>query len=509
MPYPLLLVGTAFDGPADVPVLPGSIEGAFEQFGASCYERFILDDGDKAVTLSSAPASTIDFYWWVDRLFTEFTQISGVSISGSVVSFEGLGYDLFQDAGSETIELTLRYLRAMGDNDPSVYKAYAEAVSVGGGDVYVMRVGGTEASAIIGTGSNQVILTSPYRGSLYNSTLLSCDGDTLSVTPPPGKGETLYYSLTGLTALDLANAINLDFAKGYGYVKAAATGSGLVSVTPGYITLSGGTDGDLTDEVIEASLDRIDTDGIKVIHICGRRFPSNSGAPNPLAGILSSDYLADQRYPTMFVQGVDYDSSVLPATYAAAVASSGTIIDTSVTKVVGECYYNYAPAAPYYSSLAPGYAAVLAKSSAGCIYEPVNTREIRPYLDESTSKSLASAGYVTFAQSVSKGIVVYSDVTSDPRWDATCHLTYTAIADAVYTVVDPLLGTTNVKADSLESSITSALDAIATLATKSVSVTIAADNSINIDIAARPYGRVNTIKFGVMINAAFTPAGSP
>lgn len=498
MQIPVLIIGNGYDGPVDTAVAPATIHDAYEMFGGYEYINVSLLATDTTFTLPTAGARELQFFTWKDGLLTQFTDVSGVAVSGSTVTLERIGRD---------IDLVVKYLRPTTPEATEVYKTYAEIKStVPDVGVYVYRVGGETAAVTIG-GASSITLAAPYPGTLYNSASIIVGSDSIVVCPPAGKGEPRTYATEGKSVVEIAQAINLDNLKGYSVFTASCTGTGPLTSGVGTYYFSGGTDVALTDEVVEAALQTIDLQGVKVVTLPARRFKSEPGGSDTIRNYITDEFLQDMTYPTVFVQGVVYsalDANLTPTAYAENIVAAAELGSPAIFKVVGEVEYSYGLEEPYWGSLAPVFAGVLARSNTNCVYQPALISNIRPEFSETSLNNLRSAGYVAFTRSLTKGCVVYSDSASDPEWDTSRYLVYLALAEAVFPVIDGVIGSKASDQAGLQQRLAAVIEEIPSISTYDITVRIPHPSVVEVNITAQPYGTVQSVQFGVVINANFT-----
>lgn len=489
MKIPLLLIGTAYDGPRDQIVQPTSIEEAFNLFGGYAYESVDIDATSTSFSLGGSDVTGLEMLYWRDGDLNTFEEITGVVVNGTSVSHERVG---------RSVNLIAKYVRPFDSEASLVYKGFAEAFSTAGGDIYVMRVGGTHATCSLGP-----VLTfdSEFSGALYNTGTITSDGSKLTITLPAGKGDARIYDLTDKTYEQLAYDINLDFQKGYSCYKVTQCGTGAVSIAAGSWTFSGGTDGELTDELINQTLQSIDLRGVKTVCILGKLHRCHVTDADTLSSIYTPDNIENLPYPTMFVSGVAYDDSLTDVAYANSVIASKTIAATNVTLACGQCRYSYAPVPTYWASIAPIYAAVMARENSGCTYQVTGAPALRPLFTEDTLDALLDTGFANFTVSASKGSVVYSDRSSNTEWDSTYQQCYLSVVEAVYPIVDSIPGRAPSDTVTLQNELESVLSSIPGLKDYDVNLTRPAAWSISIQITLFPYGKTRSIQFGVIVNA--------
>lgn len=508
MHTPLLLIGTAHDGPDSVPILINSIEQAYAVFGGMRQEYITLASNATGVTLTYEPISEVTVRRAHGGELVPY-QLYSLSCSGTQLTFEAPG---------ENIVLVASYLSVSSSSD--LCRGYAEALTAANVPTYLLRVGtGTLATCNVPVGNGATIdLSSIYKGTLYNTTkvnyYVSVGGAAyLVLRPPAGKGAcytdaysaggySRAYRLTDTTTVrDLAEAIELDWAKGYHQIRATYTGSAdaIVSISQFYTdTFSGGNDEVPTAADYANILDLMDLSNVKVVSILGKSI-------GDLSTVLTEERLAEQQSPTLFVQEISYDDALTPTVCATALVTGKTTANWLVSLVAGEGRYDYSPVGPYWGSLAPAYAALVADTLATTSRKPIGVTSIRPVFSGGSIAALSLAGIVTATKSISNNYVVTEGVTSKPRVALTTIMAYAAVVKDLQAETEKYIGASNIDRKEIESIVHSTLDTIPSIRDFSFTVNLH-PGQIVIDITLYVVGELKTINFsiGVKTNGLLT-----
>ena len=487
MNIPLLVIGTGYDGPSDTIYLPTSIEDAVRVFGAYRYEWLDLLATDEGFTLSTEPDSALKFETWRDWKLSEYEEIKVEEVSGTAVTTERIGKD---------IELVCSYRRERVDSD--VYYAVAESINVTGVTPYVIRVAGTPATGYIG-GANKVLLESQYDGSLYNDTQLSVHNDVLTIKQPANKGMELNYNLrvggSLKTTETLADEINLDYAKGYSCIKAEVSGSGQLDPTyPISAQLSGGTNGEITINKVQALLNGLDLFGVKVVCLPGLKVDVSL----PYT-VIREEFLEDLYYPTIFVHPVDLATAPVSGTIdVSTVCGSKVIIDQSVYLSIGEGRFSDTHLGSYWGNMATVTGALISSFSGE--HTPINLTEYWPQFTEAELEDLAYAGLVAYTGSLLHGLVPYYIPSTNPEWDVTILAAYRAAVYIVYPILNAYIGKSVSSAQMIEDDINEALSRVPLFSDYSCYISKQGRQTLIAEILVRPFGKVRSIKFGISVN---------
>lgn len=430
MSISVLLIGTGYDGPTEIPIQASS--SIPDLFGAYSYERFLISSSSSAsttsVVLSSTPWNTeLDaFYEYYYELLPYY--LYNLALTGSTVTFSKIG---------ENKEVVFKYLREAAETDIS--RAYYEANTVVTNldNVYFMRVVGVKATTTIGTGSSQVILTSKYDGELYNNTSLTVSGSgsslTLTIKPAANTGTSRTYSISAITSTQLAYEITLDYNKGYLPVYAEAVGTGYITGVSSAL-LTGGANGTITASGLTDLFERVDISAFGLVSVLGTPWSTTSS-------VITQTYLDEQRVPIMFVSSITAKtSSETSADYATALINNPVNIK-DVSIVASECLYTPYPGVAYWASISVPYTILLSQSITPTpSWRGIGSIDIQPNYSSAYIESLASAGYVVATRNVPNNVAVYRATTTDSSWNTLSYFTYRQVCSDLYERLSPLIG---------------------------------------------------------------------
>jgi hypothetical protein len=477
---PLLLIGTAFDGPDNEFYRFQNREKLLNTFGSYAWESYTVVASTTSIILSSAPWNgTVDVYEYITSEYKPY-YLYNSSVSGNVLSFGRPG---------ETKTIYIKYLRPHGISN--LVKGCLEALTSSPPAVYLLRLGGTKATTQIGSGDSIVTVSAKYSGSLYNNMTFTIDGTTLTITPPPGLYKTCTYTI-GLPE-DLDYEINLDAAKGY--IPVTSTYYGTSTLAPVVSSLTVGTTGDMSVSGVIDLLDTIDLYGVDVVSVLGTYYED-------IKNDISRTFFDNIGYPVSFVQNATPKlSSVSNADYINS-ASSGIIDMKEVSVVASECYYEVFPGVSYWGPASTAYAGLFATDAFSTTHLPFNIVDFTPRFSTSNLSSLSNNGLVVINNTISVGPAVHYGISTDTTWNATCVKVYQNIVRELYDALEPLIGNNNYTFNQIDDLVDNTLSNIPTLFNYNYQIELTT-YAINIDIVATVVGEVRAISFqvGVSTNA--------
>jgi hypothetical protein len=485
-----LFIGAAYDGPVAAPVAPTSIEEAFEIFGGYTYENQIVSATATGFTTTYDVYGPISFLQWDEADLVDFTDISGVAVSGNSVTFERIGTDQ---------TFVIKYARGITTGSALVFKAFAETVTTTNTLPYLYRVGGTPASGQITSGGVGLQFTTIGAGALYNNASISISTTGLTLTQPAGKGPTYTFSTTGKTVEDLTDDINLYYMKGYGCVYCESVGSGSFTVTSGTYALTGGTDGSYTDQELITLFESLDLSGICAVSVLGRSFPI-SGDTGVLGDILTTEFLDDLPNPLMFVQNIAYVSGMTETDYVATITANKPLTHKNLMLAVGNGVYSNYIHAPYQDGISTSLAALIPYADNSLLWTTVGLSYITPLFSSAAITNLKTAGFATLGTHYTRSFpVVLSDVASDPDWNSRKYL---AVMDTVATIrpyLETLVGLKQIEAELVKQNVLALLSVLPNLQEFDVAVTLYRSGLLSTQIVIRPYATIEAITFGISI----------
>jgi len=420
---PLLLIGTAYDGPVEEAVEVVDYEKAQELFGAYKYERFLLTPATTSITLSTPPwNSSVDILYDNSGTWEPY-YLHNLSLDSNTLTFSRAG---------ETKDVLVRFLRPAGLTN--ITRGLAEAQAADPESIYLMRIEGTPASTTLGTGSSYVTVESRYGGSIYNSVTFTVTGGFLKLEQQ-GNYHTRWLTWP-TTAGALAKEINNDYLKGYNLLKATAVmPSGIVEGVS-TITLTGGTNGTLATSALPTILARIDLPAIRVASILGTVYED-------LTDVLTTTFFDDMSVPTMFVQNMrSKETSASSASYATHLMSgSPNLYFLSLIASLG--LFKPYDGVSYWNGVAVPYATLLAKETISTSWKSIGVEDYQPAFSVNYIEDLANNGFIVLNRTISKGITVYKGTTSNTEWNSTCFIAYQTVCARLYDVLNNYIGVTS------------------------------------------------------------------
>lgn len=385
MPANFLIVGTATDGPVNVPFKPKNLRELYRMLGADYIERSIISESASSYILQfepySLPLNEVDSrkqYLFSPTLDTD---------SRRVIYFGNIG-------GSAGVTVDFTYTPYTGKSDLIVAaeRFYKEV----GQFPYVVRVGGNTATA----SAQGWYFEAKYPGDKYNYLGIYSTGTQFSIFGMEPNYSTKTYS--GEPA-DVLAEIRRDFD--FGSCPVVCTSCGTAMLTSGYYWFGGGTDGSVSDSEFDNFLSEFSLPSM-VNHVLVLSEISDTKI-NTVA-----DSLTTNKQPRMFffpsitynVTGsaneyIDQMNSSLPSRHNMIAAFVGDITLTSK----GERITRFA---------AEGAAIAYAKTGGYNLTNiPVVAESFIPVLSEENLITLKSNGFIPLMRYIANDISVYEGTT--------------------------------------------------------------------------------------------------
>lgn len=240
----ILLVGTATDGPSYEVVRLKDERHLKSLFGGGFIERFAL----------AASASSLSITWETfagiegNTLDGTRNQLFSPNLSGTALTFGTLG-------GSGTRTVDIEYTPFTGISD--LYYAARAFIRETGEMPIICRIGGETAS---GQNSNGWTFYAKYPGQRYNDVYVSYNGSALTVSGLEPNFPTRVYTESVET---LPRRIQRDFSFGLCPIRVGAYSNTLSAFT---LTLSGGSDGAVTNNAVSGFFERVHLAG-EITHV--------------------------------------------------------------------------------------------------------------------------------------------------------------------------------------------------------------------------------------------------
>jgi len=469
---PLMIIGTAFDGPSLEPYRYSSAGDLGLKFGSIGWECHTLAASTSSITLSSTPWNNmVDITEYSAGDYNKY-YLHGLVLSGNSMTF-------WKPGESKTIYVS--YLREHPSG--SVVKAAFEALAGMPDELYVMRLPGTKSVTRIGSGDSYITISSRYDGTLYNSMTITAGSTGITIVPPPGMGYTRSYSLN--TPKELAKSINYDGAKNWIPVEVDWIGSS--TVAPVMSSMSTGSDGTITTSGLSTVLQYADLYGVDVAHIAGMTYEDAKG-------LFNSAFFDELGYPTVVVQNLSMPASTVEV--SAFVSTACTIDTRELHATAQELYYEVFPGVSYWGTMAPAYAAALSKDGISSTRSPINIREFSPRYSAESLSGLASKGIVSMVNTISVGPAVYKGVTTHSTWTIADLKAYQSIYRDLYDALEPIIGSINYSYSQVNTIVGEAMANAPYIKSYSYGINILSDYIV-IDIDATVIGEVNSISFQV------------
>lgn len=250
----LLIAGIASDGPQNVVI--SDSQDVYNKYGYVTYEKIAVTSGMSTYTLSACPEpNTLTAYVQGYNRLEEY-YLDNMGVTGTTMEFMATGEDFDMIVGYVKID--------SGGLSSNLLRAYNEiAPNAAGSNIYLLRVGGVHANITVGGFE----FSSVYPGALYNGISFTLTDSRLSIDPLPGKGPGTIYNYTGYN--DLIKQVNGGATFGRSPLTVKLISPYETTITSGTYTLSGGADGTITEDTVEAIMNMASTLPIDVLYIAG------------------------------------------------------------------------------------------------------------------------------------------------------------------------------------------------------------------------------------------------
>ena len=314
-PKPLVVIGTAVDGPLSEIVTPRTWDAALTIFGGRRSEQHTITATATSLTLDYASWGSVETFRRIRSVWKPH-QLYGASISGNRLSFGSVG--------GTGADLQVFYRPDTGWTD---LVSSAEGVLLASSATpSMLRVGGEYATLSLGEWE----FVSKYAGNTYNQTFLTVTATSMVITAPFGKWKTRTYR-NDLSALE--RFIEQDYVRGYIpiYLSVAPHTTNL---PVGTYYLTGGADGELNETSLGETLSVVDLNSVGAIYIAGPCTPTLYDIVNqyvavanrpPLIAFTNSPTIAASESTSAYVyrmyQEVPYRSDFVVAAVGSAVVN--------------------------------------------------------------------------------------------------------------------------------------------------------------------------------------------
>lgn len=346
MYIPVLLVGTATDGPCGVAIRPNSWEEAQEMFGGYRTEVYSVPATGTSIVLTKSPTNNWQVYQRIG-LSLYNNPLYSPSVSGNVLSFGSPGTSGTYVVQYEPIPEYCSLLMGL-----STY------LQTGAEMPWVWRVVGTKASVSIG----DYTFTARYSGTWYNGISITNDGTTVTVTNPNSpKIPTVSYTLT--TPNEFLTLFNYESARRIHPLELTGPAETSFSLPVGTWTLTGGTDGTLDEATVLELLASVDLGSIGLIVLSG----------GYASGVIDAaiTYIEDRTESTVLVAGSPLEYKDWTSTTYQDYLKALPFSSHQLVYAAGWCYQS-TPYSDYYywDSSTSAFGGAWAKKSGS----PVHTR---------------------------------------------------------------------------------------------------------------------------------------
>lgn len=472
---PLLLIGDATDGPTEEWVRVESLDQVIRLFGGYIYEQITLASGSTTYTLSGTP--------WGNDVTSMKVDTDGTLIEQRLYDFAVSGSVLTWSPPGDTITGPIIFRVLEVPSGTALVRGILNTVKAGA-DIYVVRVGGVHGT-ITTTG---FAFSAIYAGSRYNGTTVQItSGGAVTVTPSPGTGRTITYNVR--TDAELRKRLSDEVARGSGPILLdTAPSQSAFTLTPGTYTVTGGTNGQLTQALLEDFVNQNDLAGVDVL--CPMGFNTNQ-----VSGILQ------------VLNGTDYPTLVVAQATITGDALSGTLntnrylcsVGFNTTFELGAPRQRIDPAAPL-------VAAMIATDNFSRTLAPLPEFPPSPIYGPTAITLIAASGHTVAYKSISKGWALWRVQTGDTGWPVSLIRTFQRVVRPIYQNLEPLLGESFVDLEVYNEAIEEALATVE--GSKIISWNLALHgDTLYADVAFRPYGEVRVVQAQITLgsNATASP----
>lgn len=492
---PLLLIGTASDGPSEI-TTPRSLREAEELYGGVSWQAFTPTATSTGVTLATAAwGDQVEVLHRVRGIYQPY-YLHDLAVSGTAVTFQAPGHYAAGATTSGVVyedlpELTLRYRPIPGPNN--LVRGYEEARLVGDFEIGCLRVGGTAATGTLELSTGTLYARARYRGARYNAVTLTATGNELWITPPPGEGDPQIFQ--GDTLDDLIEAVNL--AASYQrcpVTLAAASSAGAFHETPAVTGgLSGGEDGTLTAALIEEVLASDQVERAGVICFLGLR---EADLPASLAASGLEDLESDR--PVLLVCGAAACTGSVSG-WVESILAGASPAHKLLLVAAGEGTFHRGLATEYEGSLATCFAAAVASRFSPTL-APLPVPTFTPRLDTDQLGRLFNAGYNVPLHTLSQGPAWWTATTRDPTWSLRCVRVYQTICQTLREGLEPYLGSPGLSVEQLDTRVAALLSDLPGIAEIHAETEVSGD-ALFVNVFARAQGEIRTIQFRINLLA--------
>lgn len=425
----LLIIGAADDGPKDVPVLLTNLAHAERLFGGYNSEYLTLTTGATGLTLSNSALSNIVHVleedssndWIPSRLFE--SQVSGTAFTWT----KNGDWDRFEDVDPTINPRRLLRYQVLPPSGHILRGIYSSIPT--NAEVYGLRLGG-EIATVTASGWT---FSARYAGSRYNGTTVTVSGGVVTVNSSAGTGNKRIYTPT--SDYHLKQLIRESFIRSKISIEVSGpdTTSGL-TIPNGTWTLSGGTSGSVTSELLNEWLDSNGTAGIEIVSVVDFTTQDllDSGIPE-LVNVL--------EYPTLFV-----GSSTVSGTAASGVTHSSRVI---LSVPFRGSYYTSEGAVVDCSSAQTVAALISLDYNGGTLAGLPENLHYTPVFTKDQLVALSDNGHIAWYHSIGKGPALWYTVNGDSSWPVSVSRSVQEISRRVYHTISNYIGKNIVNVDSL------------------------------------------------------------
>ena len=465
---PLLLIGTATDGPTEELVDVTSESQFLKLFGGYQYTAATLASGTTGTTLGGAawgnevrPLRLDTDGAYIDKVLFELT------CTGTAVTFSAPG-------PSMSGVVHFRYQDVPGNS--SLIHAYYQARSAGV-PITVMRAGGVPATGTVSGFTFQ----SRYAGTRYNGTIVSVTSTTVTITPATGTGRICTY--TPVSDIDLRNRLLIDQDRGrHGIILLGPLSQSAFTVPTGTYTLSGGTNGTFSAGDFLDLLEGYTFEGVNVVCPLGITLADLTGTT-----VLSNVEAA--AYPILIAVQASTSGSALSGT--ANTSKHICSVGFQTTYRTGTVFETSGHAVPM-------VAAMLAHDTHNLSNAQLPEGPPTPSYGQALLRLCTTSGHTLHYRSVAKGPSIYRAVTGDSDWPVSRMRALQQLVRAVLEPLENVLGRSGITRSYLERQVDAALSSVTAGTVLDWDLDIRGD-TIYAAIRFIPYGEVLVITAAVRL----------
>lgn len=474
MYIPVLLIGSADDGPSGIPYLPTTLNEAQEVFGWWKDEVHTIPASGTSVTLEDTILGTGLYVYQVLNSDLYSNALYNIDYSTDTVSFGNPG-----TSGT----YLFRYVKSPADESNLLLALHAH-LSTGGSMPYLWRLAGAKANLNLG----EVTFTAKWDGEKYNNVGIIIDGSILTITNPNNaKIPSVSYTISdGAT---LSEEINFDSGKNKHPVEVSITNSGSLTLPSGTWSLTGGVSGTLTSASASGALDTLDIDGVGMFVLCGGQA---SGTVD-----TALTYLEDNSDgASCIVVGSPLEYKDWPVDTYQSYIQSLPYTSSRLIYVVGwGSSYLQNEDAYYWTTLAPSFSGSWSSTSGSPTHKALNLFDAYPIWTKDQLGAISETK-ATVTRFIQTGLGFFRSTTCAGDSGITTRVKQTII-ERLYNALDKYIGESDVDIRLVNSDVEAALEGLPNIRDISYECGVAAD-SILVTISVLISGEIYYATFNVL-----------